>query len=316
MANYLTSSTLIESVKNRALIPDNQVTFQTEDFLRFANEEMIIGLVPSILIYHEDYLLYSEDVALVENQSNYTIPYRAVGNKLRELAYKDNNGNIFEMSRLLIEDISEFQGSITTSNVQHYYVQGNEIILLPGISGMVTGSLRFSYYMRPNDLVPEDEVSTIRSIDTVTGEIFVDFIPDGFSTSLEIDFIKGKTPFKTASFDILPAAINPTTSVITFATGDLPSNLQVGDMIALANQTKIPQVPADLHVILAHRVAIRCLEALGDTQGLTNAMEKLKEIEFKTNMLIDNRVEGSPTKISSRWTPMRISGLRRRRWFR
>lgn len=316
MANYLTSSTLIESVKNRALIPDNQVTFQDEDFLRFANEEMIIGLVPSILMYHEDYLLRVDEVPLEANESIYPIPYRAVGNKLRDLSYKDTNGNIYEMSRILIEDVTEFQYSNTINSVQHYYVQNNEIVLLPEVNGQVTGSLMFSYYLRPNELVEEDKVATIQSINTLTGEIFVDLVPEDFSNTDPMDFIQGRTPFKTLEFDITPTSVNSSTNTITFAIGDLPSRLAVGDMIALATETKIPQVPADLHVILAHRVAIRCLEALGDTQGLQNAMEKLKEIEFKTNMLIDNRVEGSPIKIATRWTPMKLSGMRRRNWGR
>jgi hypothetical protein len=314
--NYLTSETLIESVKNRALIPSNQSTFTEVDFLRFANEEMIIGVVPLILLYHEEYLLFSELVPLKDHTSNYKIPYRATGNKLRELAYQDNNKNIYEMSRVSIEEVSEFEGATNLNNIRHYYVKNNEIILLPGINGAVTGSLIFSYYMRPNNLVPIDQVAVVSNINTGTGEIFVNSIPNSFTLTTKLDVIRVENPFKNINFDITPIAINTTTNVITLNATDLPETLSVGDHIALAGETNIPQISSDLHPILAHRVAIRCLEALGDTQGLGNAMAKLAEMEKNIPMLIDNRIEGSPQKISTRWSMFRLNALRRRRWFR
>lgn len=316
MANYLTAEDLIASVKNRALIPDNQVTFETEDFLSFANEELIIGLVPTVLLYHEDYLLYTQSTALVANKSNYKIPYRAIGNKLRELSYQDLNHNVYEMSRLPIDDVSEYQGSSTVTNLQHYYVRNNEIILVPNLGESVVGDLLFSYYLRPNNLVTNDKIAVIQSINTGTGEIFVNSVPESFSTATKIDFIKVENPFKCLSFDATPTSISSSTNTITFSANDIPSELAAGDHIALAGETNIIQLPADLHVMLAHRVAIRCLEALGDTQGLQNASAKLQEMEKNMGSLIDNRVEASPQKVSLRWSPLRLSNLRRRRWFR
>ena len=89
MARYLSSSTLIESAKVRGAIPETQVTFKEEDLLRFANEEMDTAVIPYVMSFHEDYFLFREDIPLQADTTQYAIPYRAVGNKLREVAYKD-----------------------------------------------------------------------------------------------------------------------------------------------------------------------------------------------------------------------------------
>ena len=70
--------------------------------------------------------------------------------------------------------------------------------------------------------------------------------------------------------------------------------------MSFAQESKVPQVPTDLHVVLAHRLAARCLEALGDTQGLNNANVKLQDFEGKLQNVIDNRVEDAPKKVKNR----------------
>lgn len=314
MAANLTSNSLIESVKRRASLPSNSSTFQNADYLAFANEEMMIGLIPSILSFHEDYLLYTENVTLVDNQSNYSIPYRAIGNKLRELSYVDTNSNVFELSRITVEDLPYYQGFNNLNSLKYYYVYNNEIILVPSMSTSNGGSLNFSYYLRPNELVEEDRIATVQNINLSTGEIFIDAVPENFTSSILYDFIQQKSPHKTLSFDIPIVSINSVTNVLTFDVDNIPSGLAVGDQISQAGETKIPQVPTDLHSVLAQRVAARCLESIGDTQGLANANTKLQEMEQKTGMLIDNRVEGSPQKIVNRNGPLNRS--RRGTWIK
>ena len=87
--------------------------------------------------------------------------------------------------------------------------------------------------------------------------------------------------------------------------------LSIGDHIAISTESAIPQIPDDLHPVLAHRVAARILEALGDTEGLQNANTKLAELEQQTTTLIDNRVEDSPKKVVNRHSNLR-AGLNSR----
>lgn len=316
MSYYMTSDDLIKSVRRRALIPTVQSLFKSEDFLAFANEEMNLGLVPTVLRVHEDYFLYTVSIPLEQNKTKYTIPYRAIGNKVRDVAFKDGNGNVFEMTRIGIGDLPFYNGNYSTNKVYAFYISNNEICLAPDSSTIPTGTfLQVTFYIRPNTLVLLEDVAPITSIDRDTGEITVSNLPSDFTTSSLFDLIKIQSPHKTLNYDLEVVAIDEGSKIITLNPDDIPETLSAGDHICLATESAIPQVPSDLHVMLAHRVATRCLEALGDTEGLQNANQKLVEMEQTSTTLIDDRVEDSPKKIVNRHATIR-TGLVYRRGFR
>lgn len=314
---YFTSNSLIRSIKRRALIPTSQSTFQDEDLLEFANEEISLGLLPSIMQHHEDYFLYTETVPTSTDTLRYTIPYRAIGNKLRELAFQDANGNIFEMTRIPIDYLPDYAQNFSSTSLAVYYIENNEVVMTPrtNLTLLSNGKLRFSYYLRPNMMVTEDRVAIIQSINTTTGQLVLDKIPSNFNldSTTTYDFIQARSPHRTLCLNKTATTIVPGSKTIQFNPTDLPTTLLVGDHVALAEETIIPQIPSDLHVILAHRVSVRCLEALGDAQGVQLANQKLAEMEQNTATLIDNRVEASPQKVVNRHGLLR-SGLARKRF--
>lgn len=299
MKSY-TTNTLIEAVKRRASIPENQQTFLEEDFIAFANEEMDLGMIPHVLSYHEDYFIYTQLVPLVSSQIRYEIPSRAVGNKLVDLAYQDSGGNIFEMTRIKIDALPTYQEAGLQTSFSVYYVEGTDIVMLPLSSPMPNGFLRFSYYLRPNEIVSEDRVAIITGINRTSGEISVANVPGNINVGDTLDLIQTKNPHKTLALDVNCLSINTTTKTFTFNVDDIPASLANGDQIALAGETIVPQVPSDLHSMLSQRIAARCLESIGDVQGLTTANTKLGEMEAKTGLLISNRVEGAPIKVINR----------------
>lgn len=308
MAFYYTSDELIKSIKTRAAIPTSQNRFSNEDFLRFANEEMALGVVPSILRNHEDYFLISEDLSLMDGKDRYQIPYRSIGNKVREISLVDTSGNIHEMTRIGIGDVPFYNQSGQTY-AYAYFIANNEISLVPQKLTHSNGTrLRVSYYIRPNSLVLLKDVAIISAIDRTTGVMQLSQLPDKFNISSKYDFVQTKSPHKCTKLEITPSAINSTTKTITFGLSDIPDQLEVGDHIAFATESAIPQIPSDLHMILAHRVATRLLEAQGDSEALNNANQKLSELEKQTESLIDNRVEDSPKKVVNRHSILR-SGL-------
>ncbi len=315
MAQYLSTNTLIASVKRRANIPENQATFSTPDFLAFINEELSLNLVPSLLSLHEDYLLYFDDIDLVDEDADYAIPSRAVGNKLRDVQYLDSNNNQYEMTRISIGDIPDNTGAYTQNRARTFYIQNNRVHLIPPIQGSASGKLRMFYYLRPSELVEETRVGVITGINTSTGEVTVSSLPTHFSTSLKYDLYKHESPHRQLIIDINATSVNSSTNTITFATTDVPSELVVGDHIAQATECIIPQVPSDLHVVLAQYVAERILEAQGDTEGLRNAKVKSREMEIKAGNIIDNRVEDAPIKLVNRHGALRY-GLSSKRYRR
>lgn len=310
---YYTSDEIIKSVKSRALVPDVQSTFSDDDFLRFANEEMALGMVPSIIEHHEDYFLRTDLIPLEQGKTKYDIPYRAIGNRLREVAVQDQNGNIYEMTRIGVGDLPTWNTNGNTTDIYAFYIQNNQVCLVPENLTTIVASgqfLRMSYYIRPNTLVLLKDVAVISSIDRNTGTINVSNFPSDYTLNETYDFVQVKSPHRSVAIEVSATSVNPTSKTLTFALADIPAELGVGDHIAMSTESAIPQIPSDLHVVLAHRVATRILEAIGDTEGLQNANAKLQEFEAKMTPVIDNRVEDAPRKIVNIHSTLR-RGLRR-----
>jgi len=158
---YYTSNDLIEAVKRKISFPINQNTFTEEDILAFANEEMAISQVPAIMQYHEEYLVHRVDVPLRANVSRYPMPDRAIGMRLRDIKFVDISGNLSNMTRVGAEDKDFFQQSNVSNEAFSFYLEGNDVVLTPSLSGTPTGSLAFFIYLRPNQLVTDDNAAII-----------------------------------------------------------------------------------------------------------------------------------------------------------
>lgn len=309
----LTSTTLIESVKNRALIPTNQQTFTPADFLRFANEEMLIGMVPNVLQTHEEHMLFQEAFDISAQVLSYEIPYRAIANKLRDVYSLDASGNLIAMTKVDVDQLANFPAYYGNGFARGFYVLSNTLNLMPLNNPANTGDqVLMTYYMRPNNLVDESRVATIQSVsfNSNTNEYTLTFTaasPSVFTAQNKYDIVQGYSPYKILQYDIEPSAVTSTTIVIPRDQLEdaqrNPDNTvryrvpKVGDFVSLAGETKVPQLTDELHSVLAQRVACRCLEALGDREGLNAANLKLAEMVNNTNTLLQNRVEGSPQKV-------------------
>lgn len=160
----MTSDDLIASVKRKISFPVSQNTFTNLDILAFANEEMFLAQVPSVLQYHQEYFVTYEQVPLQTNLSRYPIPNRATGMKLRDLFWMDQNGNLFEMTRIDEHDRAFFQRNVGANQAVHkFFIQGNDVILTPGVVDSPTGSLIFVFFLRPNQLVKNDRAAIVNN---------------------------------------------------------------------------------------------------------------------------------------------------------
>jgi hypothetical protein len=306
----LNSTKLLKSIKMRCMVPVSQISFSDEDLLDFANEEMLIGLVPTILQMKDEYLVFKQQVPMELGKPNYTIPERALGSKLREVSYWDGS-NEFEMTQVNPDEKYIGIGlSRQFGFMRQFYVQGSDIIPYPEVKPgeLVTGSLNMYFYIRPNNLVKDSAVGVIRSINRLTGEIVLTNMPSTYTSDNAFDFIRIRSPHSILKIDVTPVSVNSTTKTMVFNLADIPEDLTVGDYIPLAGESCIPNVPTELHAILAQRVACRILEAIGDSTALQNAMAKLQEMEGKAGVILDNRVEGSVHKVVNRSVLRNIRG--------
>jgi hypothetical protein len=385
---YLTSNDLIEVVKRNITFPLAQVTYNEEDILSFANQEMFGVQVPTIMEVHEDYFTFSEDVPLKINKSRYDIPYRAIGLKLNDVYFVDQQGNMRELG--LIQNTDRAFFDLTSDNMQmpyHYFIEANQICLAPRIGAGANGSIRFVYYLRPNNLVVNERAAicenftkdvtisiasmvagdtftigstvftadtdfaigatdtatatnlnvaintegtyfstvtanilTVRypslelevktsnatafSIETLQGIEF-DNVPENITNSSLIDFLKVKGGHRTYKIDVKLGKNAVSQTIIKFNSNDIPMEFEPGDYICSQYECIIPQIPSDLHNILAERTCARILYAQGDQEGLQSANAKISQMEARQNTMIDNRVDGSPRKAFNRGSLLR-----------
>lgn len=136
-------------------------------------------------------------------------------------------------------------------------------------------------------------------------------VPSHFTSALKYDVIGAESPNKIIHFNIYPNAINTTLKTISFSTEYAP-DLVIGDYITKAEESIVPNIPTELHPIVAQRVAVACLEAMGDEQNKQSAERQLAKLEKAASKIISNRVEGANKKIKNRHGT--LSNSRKRSW--
>lgn len=303
MARNLLASKLIESVRNRAMVPDDDSVYDDQAILDILNEEIDVGLLDTLLELNEEHLVtYTDVVATSSNalSKKLVIPSRSVGSKLRDLHCVLGSG-FYKMSRVDLSEISDYN-AFPYSNMYGgdlFYVEGDEInILSPRMSD--GARFRMSFHLRPNVIVLEKTCAQISNIDRVTGIITFDSIPKEFTQLSSLDFVQDKTPNKILAFDIAVNAVTISTRNITVDPATIPERLVNGDWVCFPETSPYANLPTELHPILAQRAACYILEAMGDSESLANAEKKLKKMEKAVQKTLDNRVESANRKIKSR----------------
>jgi hypothetical protein len=166
---YLTTDTLLSTIKREAAVPATQSFLTDDDLLDMANQEIRVAMMPTIMQFHQEYLVHSDaPQTLIANQSGYAIPYRAVGGKVRDVFYLDQSNNLCKLTRIDPDNKPYFQQSGIQNSYYSYFVENDNVVLMPVVGSNPSGSLAFSYYMRPNELVDESRVATITAISTPT----------------------------------------------------------------------------------------------------------------------------------------------------
>lgn len=300
--SYL-STDLIASVKKRANVPTSQSTFQTVDFLRFADEEIRSKILPLVMKNLEDYYTSKCDYVLDPTQNTYSIPSRAVGAKLRdiELVLASDQQTRIPLERLNREDLlASYTGAGTGQFLrrkQGFYLDANKVVIYPDPIGVAPNwNLRLTYYSRPSSLVDVSACAQITSIDTVNTQLTVASLPGSISTNTLVDLVKANPHFDCSAIDQTITNVSGTT--LTFSTS-FPSDLSVGDYVCLANQSCVVQVPVELQPLLYQYVVVRVLSAQGDKEGLETELIELRKMEDNALILLSPRVDGKAKRASN-----------------
>lgn len=304
MSRVLTGDKLVESIRNRAMIPNDTSVYTDDNLLDIANEEIDVQLLDKLLSLHEEHLTVSVEIA-ANNEGIFEIPYRAVGNKIRDIALISGK-TIYEMTQVSVGELSDFtiDSEAYTNGFDKFYIEHNKIKLIhPSRS---YDKVRIYYHIRPNYLTTVNKAAVISSIvvDDVSDEVTYNFTstPSAFNASILYDFVGAKTPNKIKAYDIAPKEVNTSLNFVKFTKSDIADvdDILVGDYLCVAEQSPVPNLPTEMHPVLAQLVAVHVLEAMGDTEGLANAEKRLQKMTRSVMQLVDDRVELAPRKIRPR----------------
>lgn len=294
MENFTTSQ-LISDIKRRASVPTNQSLMSDSDLCAFLTDCQKLYLIPLFMQTREEFFVYTTETPYIVGQTEYSLPIRAVANKLRNLSIVDSAGNTRYLPRIAPENnINSGLWNSTNYGKSGYYFKNNKIVLAANTQLSAGDSLVLDYFRRPSRLVP---ITSAGKITNIIGNIVtIDNIPSTWSADILLDAYNQNTPFDALAEDFQPSAIigfDLTLSPATVAT------LSIGDYISEAGETVIPQFPLEAHPYLVQYCVIKMLDAIGDQAGMQRAMADFKVIEANLLTLLDNRDEGNPQKVVS-----------------
>lgn len=292
MAAYTTDD-LLTTVKNRGMLPDASTgSLSSATLLQFGSEELQGPLVTLILSAREKYYETYSDTNVTAAQAVYAIPDRAVGGVLSAVQYFYQN----QVMALIPIDPS----SITTTNTSIYpygfYFQNNSIVLYP-TPNTTQGTLRQRYFQRPSRLDLVTNCALITAFDPIALTVTVASVPTSWATGTICDFVPKSLPYT-------PYGLNTALSGVTGTTISLvalPTGIAVGDYIATAGMTPIPEIPYEFFQVLAQMVVCKALEAIGDAQNLQFAQSNMKSYMDSALRTITPRDQTGPKKVVSGW---------------
>lgn len=298
--NYTTDS-LLASVKRRISLPDAQNLYTPDDLIQFMSDELSSTIVPLVHSVQQEYWVEKIDVQLVQNQTNYTIPIRGITNGLRLVTLLDTNQNEIDYPLLRPENTASsynWLSPYSTSTLYGFYMENDHIVMFP--NSVVTNpvnAVRFRIERQPSSLCATTSAAQVTGI---AGQVVsVNMVPTDFTTTLTYDLINGQPQFQSKGDDFVISAIDTIGNTITFVT-TLPTNLNIGDWISIANTSPIPQIPVQMFPYLAQAVACKCLEGLADLQPLQSATQKLNIMKEDLLKLMQPRDMGNVQTIINR----------------
>lgn len=278
-----TADNLVDAIERASFLPTSVSTFTSAELLLLADQKIRTVIIPTIWSALEERYVFVEDQTVTAEQSDYPIPARFLNSAIREAKLIIGSA-VKDLPVIAIEDITSTQ----TGEPTHCYLRGDNLVLYP-TPASTTGTLRLFGHLAPGSLVLVADAAVITSKTSTT--VTVTSIPSSWVTGDIFDFVAKNGSHSYRAVDKTSTLISGTT--ITFSA--VPSNVQVGDYVTLADTSPLVQLPNSLREPLAQLVAAEILKSMS-APGADEAMASAeKSLKIVTGMLSPRIVGGPPT---------------------
>jgi hypothetical protein len=267
-----TSSGLITQIKRRAAIPISQNLYSNDDLIAILNEELQNRIVPWITSLREDYFLTDTSYATGEEITEFSIPRDSIGGKVKNVSIWNND----KMSYILLK---ADENTLFDSR-SGYRIENGKIKLYA--NKIINGTLKISYYKRPNEIVSSLNAALVSSVST--GNLSVATTPAEITTGSSIDVSSGKTPFEVKFSGPV------TVSVSTYSISDT-EGIESGDYVSLKGKSIFAQIPQEVIPLLCQACVLRIMEYSGDYSGFQAALATYQQMESDSRNLLIPKVE-------------------------
>jgi hypothetical protein len=267
------------------------------DILAVGDKETQTALLPFLAKLGEDFFMRSLDVALVSGQSQYRVPKRAIGARLRHVSLVRNGVSIANLNRIAVEDLetlNPYASSVPTG----FYVDAGGLTLVPapGSSGDL---LRLRYLARPGRLVAVAACRQLTGVfrDTPTvGQTRITWGGLTLGNTGTFDLIAGNTPHEHLAIDVVGS--NGNAGALDFASTDIPNTLAAGDFVGPTDQTCLIQLPDELQGVLSQFCAARLLRNGGWKDEAAELRDEAEKMRAEAIELLTPRTPGNPRKLT------------------
>lgn len=281
-----TTDELLRSLKLRGYLPAAN-GFTSSDFLFLASEEQSLYVMAFLKGIREEFEVVSLDIAVTD--STVPFPERAAGAALRTVTWLPSGGEVNAYPLVRIEPELRTAYSQTGSGPQGFYFEGNNLVLVPATTS--NGTLRVSYQQRLSRLVLPAQCLQVESIDVFAQSVVVaSDVLAGFTTDERYDFNSNSPNFVEVGADLELSSVDAGTKTFTFVE-PLPARLEVGDWLCLTGQCCIPQLPPEVHQLLAVHTAEVVLAGQGSSR-LAAVQSAVAQARTDASALLSPRDDG------------------------
>jgi len=289
----LTTSKLLEIVKVKAALTTGQAGLTNDNILQIASDVMVSEIVPAVIGKYEGYFLFTEAQPLQAGVSVYRVPERAIGGKLCNLYLRDASGNPFDIRMYSTADLGSLP--VTPQNrPAGFYLESNSVRFVPPVGPSPTDSLVMVYYFRPSQLVMESAGRRLVSFTSTT--LTLPSIPAGWTTASTLDVVSHRSGNEVVAHDLAISSITGNVITLTSAV----TGLEAGQYVTLAGESIVPNLPEDLHILLAEMTVEKLAEIRNDDVRLKQAQGRIQRIWSGLINGMDNRVTSKPEVIVGR----------------
>lgn len=280
----LNTSRFLDMVKLKGAIPTGR--FTDAEILEVAYDTLLTEVQPLLISLREEYYVSQSTTAVSSGTATYPINPLALGLVLRELKLTVD-GTIHDLKRIDPITVNDTNTGIPSQ----FWLQGESIILYP--TPNVSGTLTQSFFRRINKPVEISETAAITQINTISGVVTATPVT-GWTTTNTFDLISRNNGNRILASNLTATAVGSTD--ITFTASDLPTDLAVGDYVALNGETPYIQVPDDVIPLVQHITVRDLLESMGDQAGMQAAMAKIDRAIAAVGRIMSDRAQGAQVK--------------------